>query len=555
MPADEMPDTVIRASSRSEQVLQRAALAVSRGGGPHVYEALIAELADILKVDVAFVAVFDDVGRNRLRTLAAWLDGRLLRSFSYTLAGTPCAEVVGRDFRYVEKGVSEQFPPDTIFAAKGLDCYAAYPLFAAAGESLGLIVAMNRTAMADPVLAESMLKIFAVRMSAEIERGCGEEALRRAAVAVSNAEGPDIYRELVRALATVLGVEIAYIALAEGAHCATLKSLAFCKDGNVIDEFAYQIAGTPCEHVLRSGQCVVADRLHEQFPRYETFVATEAAAYAGLSLKSRDGTSLGIIAVASRKPLGNVDLVESMLKIFASRVRIEIERSRAEASLRSSEEQYRAIFDASADALVLWDSTPRRVDVNPAYERIHGFTREEVLRSDYRTGMPAEYAERRRELVLRTLAGTPCAVELETLRKDGKRIEVEVRTIPMQYRGEPHVLAVIRDVTEGKRIEAAARASEAQYREIFNASIDAVGRERARCRRQSRLPGVARPRSRRDRGCGLLGVHPRGWARGLHALDTHGIGRRALARRACDATQERAAAQNGNPRRSRSVSR
>ena len=467
-------DIVVAASSRSEHALQRAALAVSRGGGPNVYKALITELADILEVDVAFVAVFDDVGQSNMRSLAACLDGRLLRNFSYALSGTPCAEVVGRDFRYVDQGVSAEFAPDTIFAAKGMDCYAAYPLFAAAGESLGLLVTMNRTAMVDPALAESMLKIFAVRMSAEIERERGEEALRRAAIAVSSAEGAGIYRELVRVLATVLDVAVAYIALAETAHRGTLRTIAFYKDGDLVDDFEYRIAATASEHVLRSEQCMVIDRLHERFPADDMFEGMEAGGYAGLPLKGRDGTTLGLIAVASRKSLLNVDLVESMLKIFAARVRTEVERSRAEASLRSSEEQYRAIFDASADALVLWNSTPRRVDVNPAYERIHGFTREEVLRSDYRAGMPPEYAERRRELVQRTLAGTPCTVELETLRKDGERIEVEVRTIPVQYRGEPHVLAVIRDVTERKRIEARARASEAQYREIFNASIDGM---------------------------------------------------------------------------------
>ena len=474
IPVGDARGTVANASSRSEQALRRAALAVSKGGGPHVYEALIAELADILDVDVAFVAVFDDVARTHMRSLAAWLDGRPLRNFSYALSGTPCAQVVGRDFRYVEKGVCEQSAPDTIFAAKGMDSYAAYPLFAASGEPLGLLVTMNRTAMADPVLAESMLKIFAVRISAEIERGRGEEALRRAAVAVSSAEGAGIYRELVSALAAVLGVEIAYIALVEEARPGTLKSLAFCKDGDMIDDFEYRIAGTPCEHVLRSGQCIVAERVIERFPEDEMLVRIEAGGYAGLALKGRDGALLGVIAVASRTPLRSVDLVESMLTIFGARVRIEIERSRAEASLRSSEEQYRAIFDASADALVLWDSTPRRVDVNPAYERIHGFTREEVLRGDFRSDMSPEYAERRRELVQRTLAGESCAVELETVRKDGTRIDVEVRTIPVRYWGAPHVLAVIRDVTERKRIEAAARAGEAQYREIFNASIDGM---------------------------------------------------------------------------------
>ena len=128
VPANVAPVDVARTNSRSEQALQRAALAVSRAGGPRVYEALIVELADILEIDVAFVAVFDDVGRTHMRSLAAWLDGRPLRNFSYALAGTPCAHVIGREFRYVAQGVAAEFDPGTIFAAKGMDSYAAFPL-------------------------------------------------------------------------------------------------------------------------------------------------------------------------------------------------------------------------------------------------------------------------------------------------------------------------------------------------------------------------------------------------------------------------------------------
>ncbi len=133
----------------------------------------------------------------------------------------------------------------------------------------------------------------------------------------------------------------------------------------------------------------------------------------------------------SRKSLPNVELVESMLKIFAARVRTEIERTHADVALRASEAQYRAIFNASADALVLWDASLRRVDVNPAYQRIYGYTREEVLRGDYGESLPPENAEVRRDLVRRTLAGEPCTAELDSRRKDGKHIRVEVRTIPV----------------------------------------------------------------------------------------------------------------------------
>jgi PAS domain S-box-containing protein len=149
-------------------------------------------------------------------------------------------------------------------------------------------------------------------------------------------------------------------------------------------------------------------------------------------------------------------------------------RKRAEEAVRASEEQYRAIFNASADALVLWNSELRRIDVNPAYEQLYGYTREEVLDSTYPAHLPAEYVERRRELVRRTLAGEPCQVELEAMRKNGERLHVEVRTLPVRYRGEPHVLAVVRDVTQRKLAEEALRASEEQYRAIFNASVDGL---------------------------------------------------------------------------------
>ena len=131
------------------RAMYRAAQAVARPGGPGLYAELVRELADILGVATVFVAVFGDESKTTMRTLAAVLDGKPLRNFDYPLQGSPCAKVVGHAFRYVARGVSVEFPPGTIFGAKGMDAYAAFPLNDSAGTPLGLLAAMDRRPIAD----------------------------------------------------------------------------------------------------------------------------------------------------------------------------------------------------------------------------------------------------------------------------------------------------------------------------------------------------------------------------------------------------------------------
>ena len=171
--------TDITERKRVEEALRAAALAVSTVEGASVFGELVRSLATILRVDAAMIAVFVDGDSTRMRTLAARLDGNTLRNFEYPLAGSPCRDVVGREFRYVGSGVNREFPPGTLFAAKGLDSYAALPLTGVNGRPLGLIAAMDRQPMHDATLAEAMLKIFAVRAAAEIERTLGEAQLRQ----------------------------------------------------------------------------------------------------------------------------------------------------------------------------------------------------------------------------------------------------------------------------------------------------------------------------------------------------------------------------------------
>ncbi|HUN68364.1 MAG TPA: PAS domain S-box protein, partial [Burkholderiales bacterium] len=146
------------------------------------------------------------------------------------------------------------------------------------------------------------------------------------------------------------------------------------------------------------------------------------------------------------------------------------QRKAREARLRNSEAQYRAIFDAVADSLVLRDAGFRIVDVNQAYLTMSGYAREEVIGVDTLTLNPAAMRDRILELHARALQGEPIVFEAPARSKHGVRMEQEVRGVPILHQGKPHVLYIGRDITERKAAEERLRASEEHYRAIFNAT-------------------------------------------------------------------------------------
>ncbi len=125
-----------------------------------------------------------------------------------------------------------------------------------------------------------MLKIFAVRVAAEIERMHGEEALRDAALAVSSAKGEAcsgagaLSRDDPRA-------DIAFIALPKNDDPCTLQMLALCMDGTIRENFNYPILGTPCETVVGHEFRLYPSRLAGSFRSTRTFGSSASRATRG----------------------------------------------------------------------------------------------------------------------------------------------------------------------------------------------------------------------------------------------------------------------------------
>ncbi len=170
--------TDISARKRVEDALQQASLAVSGAHGPNIFQELVRCLAALLDTELAFIAVRTTDDAERMHVRAMLLDEQMQQDFDYCLAGTPCATVVGQQFRIYPDHLAQHFPADSDFARLGMRGYAGYPLTDGHGRPLGLIAAVSRRALGDAGFIESVMKIFAVRAAAELERERMDGALR-----------------------------------------------------------------------------------------------------------------------------------------------------------------------------------------------------------------------------------------------------------------------------------------------------------------------------------------------------------------------------------------
>ena len=147
------------------------------------------------------------------------------------------------------------------------------------------------------------------------------------------------------------------------------------------------------------------------------------------------------------------------------------ERKRAEQALYASEERWRRLFEASAAGIALANMDGRYIAANAAFLRMLGYTEAELKQ---RTALDITHVDERAitERVIADFAGgarQEYHVEKRYLKKDGTPVWVDVTTayVPASGSIPPLMQAVVIDIDDRKRAEAALRASEERWRTVF----------------------------------------------------------------------------------------
>jgi PAS domain S-box-containing protein len=164
----------------------------------------------------------------------------------------------------------------------------------------------------------------------------------------------------------------------------------------------------------------------------------------------------GLALVIGRLRRSSADLTQR-----ANALEAEInERRGAEEALRESEEKFRHIINAAADAIISIDEAGLVCEFNRAAEQIFGFSPAEMLGKPLTAIIPERLRDQHIAGLQRYLATGRRhlprwhGIELPGLTKDGQEFPLEVSFSLLEVGTKKYLTGVLRDITERKRAEA-----------------------------------------------------------------------------------------------------
>jgi PAS domain S-box-containing protein len=171
------------------------------------------------------------------------------------------------------------------------------------------------------------------------------------------------------------------------------------------------------------------------------------------------GELLGLVQINDRRTGRFSDASIALLEYLADYIGIALAKLRTDEALRHSEAHYRTLYESIQDALFVHAFSPETgpghiLDVNDTACQRLGYTREELLQMSVAEIDAPESMAEISQINRRLGQGQAVTFEQVHRTRDGRRINVEVRSHLFTFQGHAAAISIARDITERKRDEA-----------------------------------------------------------------------------------------------------
>jgi diguanylate cyclase (GGDEF)-like protein/PAS domain S-box-containing protein len=159
----------------SEMVLKTLVESTASTTGQDFFSTLTRRLSEVLDVEHVFIT---ERRGDELRTLSFWSMGQLRPNITYKAEDTPCQSILSEGVYRCSTNVVDQFPGNEYLIQLEAQGYFGIAITSELGEVLGTLCIASTRALSSPDHYEALLKLFAIRAAAELERQRAEIALK-----------------------------------------------------------------------------------------------------------------------------------------------------------------------------------------------------------------------------------------------------------------------------------------------------------------------------------------------------------------------------------------
>ncbi len=265
--------------------------------------------------------------------------------------------------------------------------------------------------------------------------------------------GQDYLDALVRCTATVLHTRHAFIGRISP-DGRRVEVLTHWMDGAPGPRFEYALEGTPCASTTAEGACQHPRDVRAAFPDDHLLDEMGIEAYFGMAVAA-GGRRLGVLVALDVAPREPIESLESVLRLFADRAALEIERMESESRLRASEARYRQLIARCAEGVWTIDRDNVTEFVNPQMATMLGLASAEMIGRPVFDFMDEDSRRLAERALARRREGVTERHSLRLRHRTGHDVWVELASSPIEGQSGEYVgaIAFVTDVTERRRLQ------------------------------------------------------------------------------------------------------
>ncbi|WP_372948111.1 sigma-54 interaction domain-containing protein [Mariniphaga sp.] len=279
-------------------------------------------------------------------------------------------------------------------------------------------------------------------------------ALKKIVEGTSDFTGEKFFRLLVKNLAESLGAHGVWVTeyLKDKNR---LRALAFWLHDHYVEEYEYDIPGTPCEPVLESENiCHVPEDVINLYPNDPDLPGLNAVSYMGLALRDESGQVLGHLALLDNEPMKELPEAFAIFKIFAARAAAEMRRMRYEKMLIENEAKLNRLVNGMQEVLIeindelIITQANKAAEINFAVKK-PGFTGRHINEFFDEEGFPKIlHSITRMEKQPDFFSSAFIQGQVNCLTNDGKTFPAEVTISKYDYNKRNYHALFLRNVSE-----------------------------------------------------------------------------------------------------------